>query len=208
MAQNPPGGRFRLIPPALVALRLALGPAILFGIIAAWPGVVMVAMLAAGLLSDIFDGVIARRIGTATPRLRQADSVADIIFWLFVASASAIAAPGFIPGHAWWLGALALGEAVCQTLSFIRFQRPVATHCYLAKIWALMLFAGFACLLDGRRPGVFINFVLAYGLAIYAEIFSILIIARRHPVDVKSLVHVWRNRAAGAACKRRETTQD
>jgi CDP-diacylglycerol--glycerol-3-phosphate 3-phosphatidyltransferase len=208
MAQNSPGGHFRLIPPALVSLRLALGPAILFGIIATWPGAVIVVMLATGLLSDIFDGLIARRIGTATPRLRQADSVADIIFWLFAAAASAIASPGFIRNHAWWLGALALGEGVCQTLSFARFHRPVATHCYVAKTWGLLLFASFAWLLDGRRPGFFINFVLAYGLAVYAEIFSILIIANDHPVDAKSLLHVWRNRAAGAACKRRETPQD
>lgn len=45
----------------------------------------MGAMLSAAFLSDVFEGVIARRLGIATPGLRRLDSAADTLFFVAVA---------------------------------------------------------------------------------------------------------------------------
>ena len=44
-------------------------------------------MIAAGFLSDVYDGILARRWGTETAALRVADSAADTVFYLGVLSA-------------------------------------------------------------------------------------------------------------------------
>jgi len=175
-----------LLPPSLIALRVVLGPLIILGAIQSWPGVLLVTMLTAGTLSDIFDGIIARRLGTATQHLRQADSAADVVFWVCVISA-AQHRTGFIALHAWWLAAVALSEAACYALSFLRFHRPPAVHSYAAKLWGLLLFAGFASLLDGAPRAAFINFVLGFGILVDAEACAIIALSKEYPVDQKSI---------------------
>jgi CDP-diacylglycerol--glycerol-3-phosphate 3-phosphatidyltransferase len=175
------------VPPSLIVLRLALGPMLILGAFLAWPGWALVAMLAAGVLSDTFDGIIARRIGVATARLRQADSAADVVFWVCTALAAERHTGGFIMRHAGWLICLGLSEAACYGLSFLRFGRPPATHSYAAKCWALLLFVAFAALLAGAPAGVFVNFVLAFGILVNAESCAIIALSKAYPVDVKSI---------------------
>lgn len=177
----------KALPPALIGLRAVLGPVMILGALQNWPGAVLVAMLAAGTLSDIFDGIVARRIGTATPRLRQADSAADAIFWVCVLAATEHHTGGFLLRHAWWLAGAALSEAACYALSFWRFRRPPAIHSYGAKLWGLLLFAGFAALLDGAPSARFINFVIGFGILVNAECAAILALSKDYPVDVKSV---------------------
>jgi CDP-diacylglycerol--glycerol-3-phosphate 3-phosphatidyltransferase len=177
----------KAVPPALIGLRVTLGPALILGAVQNWPGAMMVAMLAAGTLSDVFDGIIARRIGTATARLRQADSAADLVFWVCVIIAAEHRTGGFLFRHAWWLACLALSEAACYALSFRRFRRPPAVHSYGAKLWGLLLFLGFATLLDGAPSANFINLILGFGILANAESCAIIARAKTYPVDVKSI---------------------
>ena len=48
-------------------------------------------ILVIGTLSDIFDGILARRLGVATQRLRRYDSVTDIVYYLLILAAVWIA---------------------------------------------------------------------------------------------------------------------
>jgi len=178
----------KALPSALIAVRVALGPLIILGAKQNWPGPVLVTMLAAGTISDIFDGIIARCLGTATPRLRQADSAADVVFWVCVIIAAEFCSGGFLFRHAWWLAGLAFSEAACYALSFLRFRRPPATHSYAAKLWGLLLFLGFATLLAGAPSSSFINFILGFGILANAESCAIIARAKTYPVDVKSML--------------------
>ncbi|MES4793470.1 MAG: CDP-diacylglycerol--glycerol-3-phosphate 3-phosphatidyltransferase, partial [Chloroflexota bacterium] len=70
------------LPWALVALRAVLGPLLLLAVWAGRSGPLVIAGLTAGFLSDVFDGVIARLLGSATERLRVADSWTDAFYYL------------------------------------------------------------------------------------------------------------------------------
>jgi CDP-diacylglycerol--glycerol-3-phosphate 3-phosphatidyltransferase len=177
----------KALPAGLVYLRAALGPVMILGAAQSWPGGVMLTLLTAGLLSDIFDGIIARRLGTATPRLRQADSAADVVFWVCVFAATEVHTSGFLHRHTWWLAGLACSETACYALSFLRFHRPPATHSYAAKLWGLLLFLGFAALLSSAPSPAFINLILGFGILVNAESCAILALAKTYPVDVKSI---------------------
>lgn len=67
---------------ALTALRAALAPCMIILAIQKAPGWAFVACLTVAFLSDIYDGVLARRFGVATPALRRFDSITDDIFYL------------------------------------------------------------------------------------------------------------------------------
>lgn len=88
-----PAAILERLPLALVCLRFMLAPVVL--LLAAYhpePAAFAVC-LAAAFLSDFLDGVIARRLGVATPGLRRLDSCADTAFCL----AALAAAPGSYP---------------------------------------------------------------------------------------------------------------
>ena len=70
-----------------------------------WVGPVVVAIIWFALIGDILDGIIARQLGVATPLMRRADSIADLIFWLGVGTAIWLWRPEILRPHLWWTGA-------------------------------------------------------------------------------------------------------
>lgn len=192
-----PSPLLRAVPPGLVALRLALGPTILAGVLYGWSGATLVALLTLGVLSDIFDGIIARRIGTATPALRQADSTVDVVFWLFLLAAAEAKTGRIFADHGWLIGALLLSEIGCQALSRARFGKAPATHTYAAKGWGLMLLVGFGLILGGVEARTYVDVMLATGLLVNAEVIAILWLSGARPVDVPSVLTVLRRRRIG-----------
>ena len=84
------------LPWLLVLFRIASGPAMI-ALAFAGHGVACAVLLSLGVLSDIFDGIIARRLGVATPALRTWDSRADVAFWLCAVIAVAVLRPGLVP---------------------------------------------------------------------------------------------------------------
>src|SRR5215475_8484856 len=68
----------------MVGLRAMLGPAIAAMARMAHPEAWLGAMIAAGFLSDVYDGILARRWKTDTDALRVADSAVDMVFYIGV----------------------------------------------------------------------------------------------------------------------------
>src|SRR6266853_6691870 len=68
------------VPAMLTGLRVMLAPVML---LLAWydprPPAFAVCLTLA-FLSDVFDGILARRLNVATPGLRRVDSIADSVF--------------------------------------------------------------------------------------------------------------------------------
>lgn len=69
------------VPFLLTALRAALAPVMIMLALNSPASAGFAICLIVALLSDIFDGKIARRLGIATPNLRRLDSIADSIFY-------------------------------------------------------------------------------------------------------------------------------
>src|ERR1051326_4733714 len=86
----------RHIPSMLVAGRVLLGPLLFVLTTQGIPGGWLILGLTAAFLSDVFDGILARRIGVATERLRVADSWADGWFYLWIAASVWRTAPEII----------------------------------------------------------------------------------------------------------------
>ena len=147
------------------------------------------------MLSDILDGVIARKLGVVSPWLRRFDSATDIIFYACIFVTACLVARDVVWKAIIPLSLLAASEVVCVAVSFIRFGSLASIHSYSAKIYGLVIFAAFLGVL-AFHLGPWVFFILAaVGIIANAEALLILLLSRSTPVDVLSVFHLKRKPA-------------
>ena len=123
-----------------------LAPLLLLAVHLRAPAVIYVAALVAGFVSDVLDGMVARRAGVATSFLRRLDSVVDIVFYLAVAYAAWLLYPGQLRPLAVPILALIGGELVNFVVARVKLGREASYHAWSAKAWGLTLFASLVVL--------------------------------------------------------------
>jgi phosphatidylglycerophosphate synthase len=158
----------KYVPKSLVFLRASLGPVMLVGAWLQWPGWVFLAVLIVAILSDYFDGVIARRIGVADAWLRRADSLVDTIFFVFVLVATAVRFPQ--TGNLFSTGITTIAILVLLRLAvdMLKFRKPAAYHMWSAKLWGVTLLLGFSEIFMSASAGPL--FTVAVGVGVFTNI--------------------------------------
>ncbi len=174
----------RHLPFALTTLRLLLGPIALACALAGVTRFVYLPILIAATLSDIFDGVLARKFGVATPALRRYDSITDIIYYLFILAAAWLLCKPVIAGNVWLIALMLASEAGAISICLIRFGKFPATHSFLAKFYGLCLLAGLIALLVFNAGSWVIIALAIVALVTNSEIIAMHLIAKSPPVDV------------------------
>ena len=178
------------LPFALTTLRLLLGPVALVGALAGIPRWIYLPLLVAGTLSDIFDGIIARRLGVATPALRRYDSITDLIYYLFVLGTVWILCRAVITQNWPWLALILGSEAAAIFICYFKFGKYPATHSYLAKFYGLCLLGGLIALLTFSAGSWAIIALAIVAVTTNAEIIAIHLLMKTPPVDVKSIFRI------------------
>ena len=174
------------LPWLLVLFRMAAGPAMVV-LAAAGQGAACAGVLSLGVFSDIFDGIIARRLGVATPALRTWDSRADVLFWAAAVVAVVLLRPELVP-VLWPAAALiAVLEIANHAVSFAKFRREASPHHWLSKAFGLGLWLLFGLAFATGRPGVVLWIVLGLGVASQLEAFAITLRLREWRCDVPSV---------------------
>jgi CDP-diacylglycerol--glycerol-3-phosphate 3-phosphatidyltransferase len=181
--------RAAAVPYLLIGFRLAAGLAIVP--VAALTGeaarFLCAAMLALGVLSDIFDGVIARRIGSVTDRLRTFDSRTDLIFWVGVTAAMLVLHPALF-ASTWPMAAiLGLMELTTHAVSFARFRKEASPHHLLSKLFGLGLWGLITWLMITGSGGPLQWAVFALGVASQLEALAITLALPAWRCDVKGI---------------------
>ncbi len=185
----------RQLPGALVLSRLGAGPVLLWAALTGQSRFWLVAILGYVFLSDVFDGVIARRLNVVTARLRVADSWADTAFYVCDALAiwrlhRALLGPLLVP----LLIVVAL-MAVNWAVAMLKFRRALSFHAYSSKLWGLSLFAASISLLGFSYAGLFLWAVIVVGIAGHLEGFVMTLILPRWAHDVSGIPEALRLRA-------------
>lgn len=129
------------VPSILVGIRFAIAPFLLLDALDHQTGAGFLMGYIIAVLSDIFDGIIARRLGVSTARLRQADSWADICLYLCIAMSSWLVFPQIIISYKIPLLIAIAAQLALFTISLIKFKKFPSFHTYTAKIWGLTLLA-------------------------------------------------------------------
>jgi phosphatidylglycerophosphate synthase len=129
------------LPSILVGIRFALAPLLVFDALDHRTSFWFIIGYVIAVLSDIFDGIIARRLKVSTAQLRQADSWADICLYVCVAISTWLVYPQVIQAfQVPLLSAIAI-QLILFATSLIKFQKFPSFHTYTAKTWGLTLLA-------------------------------------------------------------------
>lgn len=146
-------------------------------------------LLTLGLLTDIFDGIIARKLKISTERLRRLDSTVDQIFFISVAVATYVQCMDFFRENSLKLAILLGSEGLAYLVCFIKFRKEIATHSIGSKIWTLLLFATFIQVILNCRSATLFNICFYTGLATRLEIIAIILTLKKWTNDVPTFYH-------------------
>ena len=146
-------------------------------------------VLIAGFISDVYDGIIARRFGVATAGLRRLDSGVDTVFYLAAAFCLWRLHPEAIVSHRWLIAAVIGTLVIGHAFEFWKFGREASYHAWLAKAWGAALFAALVFLFVAGDDWL-LTIALWIGVASHLENFLITLLLTECRSDVKSVFHV------------------
>jgi CDP-diacylglycerol--glycerol-3-phosphate 3-phosphatidyltransferase len=182
------------VPLALTALRASLAPVVV-ALALAWPAPwAFGACLFAAFVSDVFDGIVARRLGVATPGLRRLDSLADSVFYLAALFAAWHLHADAIRAQAAPLAVLAVLEIARYAFDLRKFGKEASYHMWSSKLWGVALFAAFVALLVFGEDRVAVPVAIWIGVAADLEGLAISATLREWRTDVPTIWHARRGR--------------
>lgn len=180
--------KLTMLPWLLVGLRFLLAPLLLLDALDGQTGIRFMVGYTIAVLSDIFDGIIARRIGSSTATLRQADSFADITLYLCVAASTWFVYPAIVMAFQLPLLSAVSAQATLFALSLLKFGKFPSFHTYTAKAWGIALFIAVIGLFGFGEPALLWGAIVLCWINSLEEIVMTLVLPEwQH--DVLSLVH-------------------
>ncbi len=177
----------KLIPWLLVGLRVLLAP---ISILIIWTGLphwLWLIQFVIAILSDIYDGKLARRWNVVTAGLRRADSIADTFYAFATLACCWIAEPEIIMNHLWGISLIAGLELARTPMDWYLFGRNASYHAYSAKLFGLSLIPVGIMLMGFGEVSGFLWFALAIGLYSELEGIAISLVLPKWTYDVKHI---------------------
>ncbi len=181
------------IPVALIAFRLLLAPVILVMVYFLGDGAraTVIVLMYLGLISDILDGIIARKQNLSTAKLRRMDSQTDMIFWLSIGIATWMLHPNLISDNRIAIWIILSMEVSCYVISLIRFKKETCTHAFLSKLWGITLLIAFTSLIGFNHAGWPFLLAITMGLISHVDRILITLILPHWTHDVPSTYHAY-----------------
>jgi CDP-diacylglycerol--glycerol-3-phosphate 3-phosphatidyltransferase len=182
------------IPWVMAAARVVLGPVLIAGAECSWNGFALAGIVVAALVSDIYDGVLARRWDCDTAEVRLFDSMADTVFYLCTAAALWIIQPQLWRSYKGLLVALLGLEVVRFVVDFAKFGKPASYHSYLAKTWGLVMASAVIGVFALHRANVLVPAALVLGISCDLEGIAMTMVMPVWRQDIKTIREAWRLR--------------
>lgn len=181
------------IPYFLILFRFLLAPIIL--LLAYFVGdssrIVIVVLMYLGLISDILDGIIARKQNISSQKLRRLDSQTDMVFWLSIGFATWFLFPQLISDNLYVIIAILAMEVACYLISLIKFKRETCTHAFLSKLWGITLLIAFTSLIGFNHAGIPFSLAIIMGVVSHIDRILITLILPKWTHDIPSAYHAY-----------------
>ena len=179
------------VPDLLCFARLLLVPVVWALALSNLPFYTGIALLAAGL-TDVFDGIIARRWNIVTAYGSRLDSIADTLMEISAAAAVLILKPGIFTGHALILGVWIAVEASSILLGWLKFRRIANLHLYLTKAAGVIAYAFVIYTFVAGYNETFFYVTVTLLIVSSLECLILQLFAPRVDEHMKSIYHAYR----------------
>ena len=184
----------QFLPAALIILRFFMGPLLLLNAIDGKADAWFIVGFVVAFLSDIFDGVIARRLGVSTASLRRADSWADVCLYICVGVSAFLVHPDVVIAFSDPLNAVVGIQLIWWVVNLAKYGQPASYHTYSAKAWGVTLFVATIALFGFGYGGLTLFVAIAVGIIHTLEEIAMTLILPQWTHDVLSIVHALRLR--------------
>jgi len=184
----------RLIPISLVITRLILGLVLFADALDGETSVWFAVGLTIGLFTDIIDGIIARRVGAASQRLRELDSHADVFFMACITISAWLAHRDVIIILSTPILIMLIVYAASIAMPWIIFRRLPAYHAYSAKLAGLVLFLAALDLFANDHGGLLLWIAILAALISHLERIAITLLLPAWKSDVPGVWDAWKIR--------------
>lgn len=185
------------IPLLFIGMRFLLGPLLLWVALdcrsmstgCPW----FIVGFTAAFLSDVFDGVVARRLGIVTEKLREYDGWVDTWFYIWVALSAWFTHTDAIIAFRFPLLVVLSTQLISWCIDLIKYRRFANYHAYSSKAWGVTLFV--ACIaLFGFNYAELLWLTIVVGILSHIEEMAMSLVLPRWIHDVPSVVHALRIR--------------
>lgn len=159
-----------------------------------WPlGVgnyIVVALMVLGIVTDIFDGILARKYEVSTEGLRVQDTVIDLAMYMSILAFLFIQNPALYSENELPILVILGLEAAMYLVSLLRFVKLPSPHAIPSKFWGIYLVVEFTLLLLGVT-GTHFRISLFIGCAVHIDRLLIYILLPSWNHDIPSCYHAW-----------------
>jgi len=177
----------KFIPWLLVTVRLVLGPLSIFVVYFDLPRWIWITQFLLAILSDIYDGNLARRWGTVSASLRRADSITDIFYVFSCLACFWMAEPSIVSEHAAGIAIVVALQLARMGIERLRFGRLASYHALSMKTFGLSLIPVGVLLMGFSEVYWILWLSLAIGAAAQVEALAMSLILPRWIHDVKHI---------------------
>ena len=184
----------KLIPSGLVFIRFLISPFLLWDALDGKTSIWFLVGFVVAFLSDIFDGIIARRLGVSTAKLRQADSWADVCLFSCIFISAWIVHTEQIIAFPVPLLMVVFAQLIWWIVNLIKFGKPASYHTYSAKFWGITLFIAIISLFGFDYTGFPLLFTCIAGIVYSLEEIAMTLILPVWTHDVLSIFHALKLR--------------
>ncbi len=179
------------IPILLIYSRVILGIGIL--ILTLSTGIaykeIIFTFIIIGFLTDVFDGIVARKLKIDSDLIRRLDSKADRIFWLLILLSTYLMYPDFIKSKSLQIILILVFELFAFLVSYLKFQKIPAPHNYLSKLWGCFVLLSLCEIVLTGSSNLLFNLMVLTGVLSRVDSMFIYKILEKWERDIPSFYH-------------------
>lgn len=176
------------IPHILLYSRLVIAILIIVFSFTKVSAVVIVSLSIYAIMSDVFDGMIARHLKISNPEMRQLDTKIDTVFWFSCLFFICINHSAFLKTHILQIGILVFSELFIIAFGFLKFRERISYHTILSKFWALLLLWFFIDIVLNNVSHYSFTISFWYGIVVQLEILLIGLVLKQNQTDVPGFI--------------------
>ncbi|MFM9989075.1 CDP-alcohol phosphatidyltransferase family protein [Flavobacterium sp.] len=184
------------IPKLLILIRFCFAPIILLitYLYGEKASSYILILMYVGLLTDIFDGIIARKQNISDEKLRRLDSQTDMIFWLSIGISTWLLRNEILRENLIGVWTILFMEILCYIISFAKFKKETCTHAILSKLWGITLLVAFTALIGFNNAGIYYYTCVIVGFIAHLDVILIILLLPKWTHDVPSSYHALKIR--------------
>jgi phosphatidylglycerophosphate synthase len=149
---------------------------------------IILSLMYLGLLSDVFDGIIARKLNISTENFRVLDTAFDLLFYFSILFFIISTNQHVFSDHKIFILIIVILEAHMYVISMMRFGKLPSPHAILSKFWGLYIIVEFTLLICQVRGNHFL-ISLIVGMFVHVDRVLIYILLRNWEHDIPSSYH-------------------